>query len=50
MNVVRTKKFQEPIQLADAHPVDQIHMLLQRWIGLTRECDSNYLFNASFPR
>jgi hypothetical protein len=49
MNILGAEKLQESIKLPDTHPFEQIDMLLERWIGLTRECDSNYLFNASFP-
>ena len=50
MDVVRAKEFQEPIQLANAHPVDQIHILLQPWIGLARERDRDDFLNASLSR
>ena len=49
MNFVFIKKFQEPIQLSDAHPFDQINMLRERWIGLVSECGCNYFFYTSFP-
>ncbi len=50
MDVVRAKKFQEPIQLADAHPIDQIHMLRQGWIGFTSERRRDDFLNASLSR
>ena len=50
MNVVRTEKFQEPIQLANAHPFEQIHMSREGWIGLARERDRDDFLNASLSR
>jgi hypothetical protein len=50
MNFVFVKEFQEPIQLSDAHPFDQINMLREIWIGLASECGCNYSVYASFSR
>src|SRR5260370_12066105 len=50
MNVLHTKKFEEAIKLSDAHPFKHIDMLLQRWIGLTSECGSDYFFSTTFSR
>ena len=48
MNFVFVKEFQEPIQLSDAHPFDQINMLREPWIGLASECGRNYFFTPAF--
>ena len=50
MNVVLAKKFQEPVELSDAHPFDQINMLREDRIGFAGECSRNYFLYASFPR
>ena len=50
MNILRAKKFQEPVQLSDAHPFEQINMLLQSWISLAGECCRNYFFHTRFSR
>ena len=50
MTVLRTEKFQEPIQLTDAHPVNQIYMLREGWIGLAGERHRDDLVNASLSR
>src|SRR5205823_9921414 len=50
MNVVLAKKFQQPVELSDAHPFDQINMLREDRIGFAGECSRNYFLYASFPR
>jgi len=50
MNFVFVKEFQEPIQLSDAHPFDQIYMLREHWIGLACKCGRNYFLYARFSR
>jgi hypothetical protein len=47
MNVVRAKKFQEAIQLANAHPFEQIYMLREGWIGFTGERRRDDFLNPS---
>src|SRR6266498_400303 len=50
MNLVFVKKFQQSIQLSDAHPFDQINILREGRIGLASECGRNYFSYASFLR
>jgi hypothetical protein len=50
MNFVFAKKFQEPIQLSNAHPFDQINALREDGIGLTSERGRDYFLNAGFSR
>ena len=50
MNILRPEKFQEPIQLADAHRFEQIHMSREGWIGLARERDRDDFLNPSLSR
>ena len=50
MNILLTKKFQEPPELSNTHPLDHIDMLPEHRIGLAGECGSDDLFNAGFPR
>jgi hypothetical protein len=50
MNIVAAKKFQEPAELPNTHPLEDIHLLLKNWIRLPRESGSNDFFDPSFPR
>ena len=50
MDFVLIKKFQESIQLSDAHPFDQINVLCQHGISLASKRGRNYFPYASFPR
>ena len=42
------KEFQQPTQLANAHPFDKIDMLIKRWIGFARERRGDNSFYAGF--
>jgi hypothetical protein len=50
VNVVRTKKCQQSVKLAYAHPFEHINMLLNGWIGLAGECGGTYTFYTGFSR
>src|SRR6266404_5560308 len=50
MDFVLIKKLQEPIELSDAHPLDQIDMLCEDGIGLVSKRGRNYFFYTSFSR
>ena len=50
MNLLFAEKFQEPIQLANAHPFEQIHMSREGWIGLARKRGRDDFLNASLSR
>jgi hypothetical protein len=50
MNTLAPKKFQEPAELADTHPLENLHVSLENWIGLARESGSDDLFYAGFTR
>jgi len=44
------KEFQQPTQLANAHPFHEIDMLSERWIGFTDERRGDDFFDAGFVR
>ena len=50
MDFVLVKKLQEPIELSDAHPFDQIDMLRENGIGLATKCSRYDFFYTSFSR
>ncbi len=50
MNIVVAKKFQEPAQLSDAQPFDNIDMLLECGIGFVRKSGGDNFFYAAFAR
>ena len=50
MNVLCREKFQKAIKLSDAHPFEQINMLLEHRIGLTDESSRDYSFDATVSR
>jgi len=50
MNTLAAKEFQEPAELADTHPLENIHVSLENWISFVREGGSNDFFNASSTR
>ena len=50
MDFVLIKNFQEPIELSDAHPFDQIDMLRENGIGLATKCSRYDFFYTSFSR
>ena len=50
MNPSATKKFQEPAELSNAHPLEDIDLFFKNCIRFARESGSNDFFDASFPR
>ena len=44
------KEFQQPIQLANAHPFDEIDMLIKGWIRFVGERRSDNSFYTGFAR
>jgi hypothetical protein len=50
MDFVLIKKLQEPIELSDAHPLDQIDMLREDGIGLVSKRGRNDFFYTGFSR
>ena len=44
------KEFQQPIQLTNAHPFDEIDVLSERWIGFTGERRGDDFLDAGFVR
>src|SRR5260370_35560520 len=50
MDFVLIKELQEPIELSDAHPLDQVDALRDSWIGLVSKRGRNDFFYTSFSR
>jgi hypothetical protein len=50
MNTLAAKKFQKPAELPDAHPLEDIHVSLENWIGFASEGGSDDFFNAGSTR
>ena len=50
MNFVLIKKLQQSIELPDTHPLNQINMLREDWIGLASKCGCNCRFYTGISR
>ena len=50
MNFLFPKKFEQPIELANSHPLYQIDMLRECRISFTSECGRNDFLYAGFSR
>jgi hypothetical protein len=50
MNTLAAKKFQEPAELPDAHPLEDIHVLFENWISFVSESGSDDFFNPGSTR
>ena len=50
MDLLFLKKFQQPTQSANAHPFDQIDVLVERWIGFSGERRGDDFLYAGFAR
>jgi hypothetical protein len=50
MNTLAAKKFQQPPELPNAHPLEDIHVSLEIWISFVRESGSDDFFNIGSTR
>jgi hypothetical protein len=50
LNTLAAKKFQEPAELPDAHPLEDFHVSLENGISFVREGGSDDFFNAGSTR
>ena len=50
MNILAAKKLQKPAELPNAHPLENIHVSLENWIGFVREGGDDDFFNARSTR
>ena len=46
MDILAAKKFQQSTELANTHPFEDVHLMLENWIGFIRESSSDDFFNT----